>query len=41
VPAAGEQTSVVVADIGRKGRVALTSSVPTRATVEVVGYVKR
>jgi hypothetical protein len=32
---------VVVADIGRKGRVALVSSVPVKATVEIVGYVKR
>ncbi len=41
VPASGAQTSVVVADVGRNGRVALTSSVPTKAKVEVVGYVSR
>lgn len=41
VPATGRRTSVVVADIGRKGRVALVSSVPVKATVEIVGYVKR
>jgi hypothetical protein len=41
IPSAGRDTSVVIADIGREGLVALASSVPGKVIVEVVGYVKR
>lgn len=41
IPASGSRTSVVVADIGSEGRIALASSVKAKVKVEVVGYVKR
>lgn len=41
IPATGKHTSVVVADIGTEGQIAMASSVPARVKVEVVGYVKR
>lgn len=41
IPATGKRTSVVVADLGTEGQVAMASSVRAKVTVEVVGYVKR
>jgi hypothetical protein len=41
IPAVGKKTSVVVADIGDQGQVALASSVKAKVLVEIVGYVKR
>jgi hypothetical protein len=41
IPATGRKTSVVVADIGDQGQIALASSVKAKVKVEVVGYVKR
>lgn len=36
----GRTTSIVAADIGDDGLIALAASVPTKATVEVIGYVR-
>ncbi len=41
VTAAGKTTSIVVAEVGDKGLVALTSSVPTKAWVKVIGFIRR
>ena len=41
IPVEGKQSSLIVADIGDDGLVALASSVKTRAIVKIVGYVKR
>jgi hypothetical protein len=41
IPATGRKTSVVVADIGDQGQIALASSVKAKVKVEVVGYVER
>ncbi len=41
VTAAGKTTSIVVAEVGDKGLVALTSSVPTKAWVKVIGFIIR
>ncbi len=41
VTAAGKTTSIVVAEVGDKGLVALTSSVPTKVWVKVIGFVRR
>ncbi|HEV8024431.1 MAG TPA: hypothetical protein VGP37_06070, partial [Candidatus Nanopelagicales bacterium] len=41
VPVDGKHSSLVVADIGEKGLVALASSAKTRANVKIVGYVRR
>jgi len=37
----GKTTSIVVAEVGDKGLVALASNVPTKAWVTVIGYIKR
>lgn len=41
VPVDGKHSSLVVADIGEKGLVALASSAKTRANVKIVGFVRR
>ncbi len=41
VTAAGKTTSIVVAEVGDKGLVALASSVPTKSWVKVIGYIRR
>lgn len=41
VPASGSRTSILVADLGKRGRVAMTSSVRAQVTVDVIGYVRR
>ncbi len=41
VTAAGKTTSIVVAEVGDKGLVALTSSVPTKVWVKVIGFIRR
>ncbi len=41
VTAAGKTTSIVVAEVGDNGLVALTSSVPTKAWVKVIGFIRR
>lgn len=41
VPASGKDVSIVVAEVGDKGLIALASSVPTRARVQVIGYIRR
>lgn len=41
VPATGSKVSVVVADIGRGGQIAMTSSARSRVKVDIVGYVQR
>jgi len=41
VTSKGKTTSIVVAEVGDKGLVALASNVPTKARVSVIGYIKR
>ena len=41
VAAVGKTTSIVVAEVGEKGLLALASSVPMKAWVKVIGYIKR
>jgi len=41
IPAEGKHSSLLVADIGDKGLVALASSAKTKANVKIVGYVRR
>lgn len=41
IPATGKTSSVVVADIGTDGQVALASSVKAKVRVQVIGYVKK
>ena len=41
VTSQGKTTSIVVAEVGDKGLVALASNVPTKAWVSVIGYIKR
>ncbi len=41
VTASGKTTSIVVAEVGDKGLVALTSSVPTKVWVKVIGFIER
>ncbi|MCF8531089.1 MAG: hypothetical protein K9G69_07365 [Candidatus Nanopelagicales bacterium] len=41
VGADGKNVSIVVAEVGDKGLIALASSVPTKATVQVIGYIRR
>lgn len=41
VPVDGKHTSLLVADIGDKGLIALASSAKTKANVKIVGYVRR
>lgn len=41
VPTDGKQSTLLVADIGAEGLIALSSSAKTRANVKIVGYVTR
>ena len=41
IPAMGKATTFLVADIGRNGQIAFSSSVKAKVRVSVVGYVKR
>jgi len=41
IPAEGRHTSLLVADIGDKGLIALAASAKTKATVKIVGYIRR
>ena len=41
VAAKGPTVSIVVAEVGDDGQIALASSVPTRAIVQVIGYISR
>ena len=41
VTAKGKTTSIVVAEVGDEGLVALASNVPTKVRVKVVGYIRR
>jgi hypothetical protein len=41
IPAVGRKISVVIADIGKEGQIALAASVPGKVRIEVVGYIKR
>jgi len=41
VTAAGKTTSIVVAEVGDKGLLALASNVPIKAWIKVIGYIKR
>lgn len=41
VGADGKNVSIVVAEVGDNGQVALASSVPTKATIQVIGYIRR
>ncbi len=41
VAASGSTASIVVAEVGDKGQIALASSVPTKAIVHVIGYIRR
>jgi len=41
ISSTGRRTSVIVADIGEQGQVALASSAKAKVKVEIVGYVKR
>ena len=41
IPAKGKATSIVVAEVGDKGLVALGSNVKTRAIIQVIGYIRR
>ncbi len=41
VGAEGKNVSIVVAEVGDKGLVALASNVPTRATIQVIGFIRR
>jgi hypothetical protein len=41
VTAKGKTTSIVVAEVGEKGLVALASNVPARAWVSVIGFIER
>lgn len=40
VPEAGRASTVIVADIGDDGLIALATTVPTRASVDIIGFVK-
>jgi hypothetical protein len=41
VPESGERSSIIAADIGADGRIALATSVRGKVLVEVIGYVRR
>ena len=41
VAESGKTVSIVVAEVGDKGMIALASSVPTKARVDVIGYIRR
>jgi len=41
VAASGKTTSIVVAEVGDKGLIALVSNVPTKAKVRVIGFIRR
>ena len=41
VAAEGATVSIVVAEVGDEGQIALASSVPTKAIVQVIGYIQR
>lgn len=41
VSARGARTSLLAADVGSDGAITLSASVPTRAVVEIVGFVRR
>lgn len=41
VAEAGKSVSIVVAEVGDKGMIALASSVATKAKVDVIGYIRR
>jgi len=41
VTAKGKTSSIIVAEVGDEGLVALASNVPTKVRVKVVGYVRR
>jgi len=41
IPAKGKATSIVVAEVGDEGLVALGSNVPTKAIIQVIGYIRR
>ncbi len=40
IPKKGQRSTIIVADIGDEGLIALASDVKTKATVEIVGYVR-
>lgn len=41
VAASGSTASIVVAEVGDNGQIALASNVPTKAIVHVIGYIRR
>lgn len=41
VAESGKTTTIVVSEVGDKGMIALASSVPTKAIVDVIGYIRR